>query len=175
MFLPIIILPLICLFISGMLAVCNNITKPVIEKAAAERAENARREIMPQADGFELLEMESFHSGNQIPKTITEIFRATNDTGYIFMIKTTGYGGDIKLICGIGPDGRIIRTATLAQTETKGLATPVFEKAHESLYTGKDKNLYDVPAVSGATVSSNAYKKGIQDAFTAYEIVRAKQ
>jgi electron transport complex protein RnfG len=88
------------------------------------------------------------------------------------MITTSGYGGDIKLICGIDPNGKIIRTAALSQTETKGIATAVFEKQHESQYSGKDKNLNGVIGVSGATISSTAYRKGIQDALTAFEIIQ---
>ena len=165
--LPISVLSLICLFVSGALAVVNSYTKPVIEGAAAERAAAARKEVIPQADGFELLEVDG------LPRTITEVYRATNDTGYIFMITSPGYGGDVKLICSIDPDGKIIKTVTLAQTETKGMATPVFENPHESQYIGKNKNLDGIVGITGATISSNAYKNGIRDAFTAFEIVTA--
>jgi electron transport complex protein RnfG len=139
----------------------------VIEIAAAERAETARREILPQASGFELLHI------NGLPRTVNEVYRTTNNVGYIFTVTTLGYGGDIKIMCGIDPAGRIIRTMTLAQTETKGLGTPVFEVPHAGQYWGKDKNgIEDIQAISGATITSDAYKRGIRDAFTAYEIVK---
>jgi len=163
---PIIVLPLICLIVSGVLTVSNSFTQPVIEKAAAERAAAARREVIPQAEEFELLET------NGLPKTVTAVYRATNNSGYIFMITTMGYGGEISLICGINIEGKIIKTVTLAQTETKGLASPVFELPYESQYIGKDKNLDGVSGISGATISSTAYKNGIRDAFAAYEKVK---
>jgi electron transport complex protein RnfG len=169
---PVIVLALICLFVSGALSVVNSRTDPVIKKAAEDRAAAARKEIIPQADGFELLEIEVLRNRGSLPVTITEIYRTTNDTGFIFMITTPGYGGDIKLICGIAPDGKIIKTSTLSQTETKGIATPVFEKQHESRYSGKDKSLNGVTGVTGATISSNAYRRGIEDALTAFEIIR---
>lgn len=166
---PIIVLPLICLVVSGALTVVNHFTEPVIISAANERAEAARRDIIPQADGFELIESDDF------PRTIAAAYRTTNDAGFIFMINTAGYGGEISLICGISPDGIIIKTATLAQMETKGLATPVFEKAHEDQYTGKDKELIGITAVTGATISSTAYKNAVRDAFAAYETVRTQR
>jgi electron transport complex protein RnfG len=164
---PVIVLPLMCLFVSGALAICNSITLPVIEIAAAERAEAARRIIIPQADGFELLDV------HDLPKSVTQVYRPTNNKGFILMVTTSGYGGEIKLICGIDPDGKVIRSEALAQKETKGLGTPVFEEPHAGQYWGRDKNSIEgVAAISGATITSTAYKNGIRDAFAAYEIVK---
>ena len=165
--LPIIVLTLICLFVSGALAVVNSFTQPVIEIAAAKRAYEARRDIIPQADDFETLEVYG------LPKSVTDVYRATNNTGYIFMVTTIGYGGEIKIICGITPDGKVIKAKVLEHSETQGLGTPIFEEPHASQYWGSDKNqIEQVEAISGATITSNAFKYGIRDAFTAFEIVR---
>ena len=170
--LPILVLSLICLVVAGALAVVNNFTLPVIELAAAERAAAARKEIIPEADGFDFLVVEG------APRSIIEIYKATNDTGYIFIISIPGYGGNIDLICGINNDGRIIKTAVLAHTETKGMTDPVFAQHHptqptfQGNFIGKDKDLNGIVPVTGATISSNAYKNGIKDAFTAFELIR---
>jgi len=164
---PVLALALICLIMSVTLTACNGITQPVIEKAAKERAENARREIIPNAGEFVLMEVDD------LPKTITEVYRTTNNSGFIFMIKTYGYEGEIRLICGIDPDGKIIRSTVLAHTETQGLGTLVFDREHE--YMGKDKNLDGIDAISGATITSNAYINGIRDAFKVFEIVKGAQ
>ena len=164
---PIFVLSLICLVVSGALAVGNTITQPVIEEAAAARAEIIKREIIPDADDLVLLEAEG------LPQSITRAYVTSNHIGYIFMVTTTGYGGDIVIMCGIDPDGKIIKTITLSETETKGIATPVFDM--ESEYAGKDKNLEGIDAISGATITSNAYMGAIRDAFAAFEIVRGMQ
>jgi electron transport complex protein RnfG len=170
---PLFVLPLICLFISGALAIVNSYTKPVIENASSERAAQARKEIIPEADGFKLLETGSLSNGNSLPVTVTEVYSTTNNTGFIFIITTPGYGGNVVFICGIDPDGKIIKTQVLAQTETKGLGTPIFEKPYIDQYWGRDKNgIENIDAKSGATITSNAYKNGIRDAFAAFEIVR---
>ena len=164
---PILVLSILCLLVSGALAVGNSLTQPVIEGTAAQRAEAARREIIPQADEFVLLE------ADHLPKSVTEAYRTTNNAGFIFMTTTLGYGGEVKLICGISPDGKLIKTAVLAQSETKGFGTPVFEEPHAGQFWGRDKNgIEGVQAISGATISSNALKKGIRDSFEAFEIIR---
>jgi len=162
---PILVLSLICLIISGSLAICDSFTRPLIEGASVSRAADSRRDVLPDADGFELLALDG------LPKTIKEVYKATNGAGYIFMITTSGYGGEIRLICGIDAKGTIVRSATLAQSETKGLGTLVFEEPFESRFAGKDKDLNGISAISGATISSNAYINGIRDAFEAYDIV----
>ena len=160
---PVLVLALVCLVMSGALAVGNGITRPIIESAAADRSEKAMKDIIPQADAFIRIE------GRGFPKTITEAYKTGNDTGYIFKISTLGYDGYIDIICGIGPDGKIIKSITLAHTETKGLGTAVIDR--EGQYAGKGADLDGISAVSGATITSDAYLRGIRDAFAAYEMV----
>ena len=161
---PVLVLSIICLLVSGALSFVNDVTRPVIEEAAALRAETARREVMPHADEFVLLELED------LPKTITEVFGTTNNVGFVFMINTAGYGGEIRIICAIDPEGKIIKTTTLAHTETMGIATPVFEQERE--YVGKDKNLEGIDVISGATITWRAYRNSIRDAFEVFEKIR---
>ena len=164
--LPVLVLVAICLVISTALAFINNATEPVIVAAAAARAEAARSEVIPDASGFERLDIDG------LPKTVTEVYKASDDLGYIFMLTTKGYGGELKLICGIDNDGKIIACRTLEQTETKGLGSRVAEAPFESQFVGVDESLDGVSAISGATISSSAYINAVQDAFTAFERVK---
>jgi len=166
---PILVLVLICLFISGLLAFGNNVTEPIIVSAATERAELARKEIIPDADEFINIETDG------LPKTVTEAYGTANGTGYVFMITSPGgYGGDIKLICGISQDGKIIGSTVLEHSETQGLGTVVFDNT--AAYVGTDKTLAaSVDAISGATYTSKAFKNGIMDALEAYDIVKGAQ
>ena len=161
---PILVLTLICLIMSGLLAAVNNITYPVIEEAAAERAEAAMREIIPEADGFFL------HEGGGLPETVAAAYFTANNAGYIFIVNTYGYGGEIRLICGIDPDGKIIKSKILSHAETQGLGTIVFDRAVG--YEGQDIDFaYGLDAIAGSTITSNAYKSAILDAFAAFEIM----
>jgi len=174
---PILVLSLICFFISGVLAVVNTYTKPKIENDAAARAKQEMKKIIPQADNF--IELKDVPN---LPRTITGIFSAINKSGdnlgYLFMISVPGYGGNIKLICGVDNDGKIIKTQVLSHTETKGMTDPVFADVIPNQFTfqgqfiGKDKKLENIIAVTGATVSSTAYKNGVRDALSAFEILK---
>lgn len=172
--LPIITLSLICLFVSGALAIVNSFTAPVIQTAAEERAVAAMKQIIPDAYDFYVINKDIYG----MPRTITGIFSAMSHDdgilGYIFMITVAGYGGDMNLICGIDNDGIIIRSKVLSHTETRGMTDAVFADPHQDQYIGKDKNLEGITGVTGATVSSNAYKNGIRDALTAFSIVNSE-
>jgi len=164
---PITVLAVICLFVSGALALVNNVTSPIITQGTLERARIARIDIIPQADDFELVSL-----FNGMPKSVTEIYKTTNDTGYIFTITVIGYGGEIKFLCGINNEGNVIKTAVLSQTETKGLGTPIFEEPYAGKFRGKDTTgVESIDAISGATITSNAFKFGIRDALTAFNIL----
>ena len=166
---PIVVLTVICLVITALLAVTNSVTEPVITKASQERAQAARSEIIPEADGFELMEIED------LPASVTEVYKTTNDTGYIFMLTTMGYGGEMDLICGIDNDGKIISVKTLSHSETKGMGSKTTEEPFRSQFTGKDESLEGVDAITGATISSKAYFDAIYDAFKAFDIVRGEE
>lgn len=167
---PIIVLTLICLFVSALLAIGNNFTQPVIAAAAAGRAGELRKEIIPQADGFEAVPLDN------LPAALTAVYRTTNGAGYIFFVTAMGFGGEVKLICGIDPDGKVIRTAVLEHSETPGFGTPVFHESHASQYWGRDRDgIENVAVVSGSTVSSLAMKSGIRYALEAFDIITTQE
>lgn len=164
---PIIVLVLICVIMSGLLAFTNSVTAPIIEKAEREAAEAARKEVMPQADGFEEVSVEG------APDSVTGVYKATNGAGYVFSLTTTGYGGKntLKMTIGIDMDGKITDTKVLSHKETAGLGSKITTEAFKGQFPGKDAGLEGVDNISGATFSSNYYRAAIADAFTAYGMV----
>lgn len=165
---PILVLTMICLFMSTILAYTNKITAPIIEETSKRIAEEARLEVLPKADSFEKLDIEN------LPKTITEVYEAKNGAGYVFMIVTDGYGGKgtMKLICGVDENGMITTTKTMSHEETPGLGSKTTEADFRNQFVGKDANLEGVSAISGASVSSGYYINAIKDVFVAYEIAK---
>ncbi len=87
---PILVLTVICLFISAALAFTNQKTAPIIEEAERIKAEQARKEVLQDADSFTLVEITG------APSTVSEIYKAENGAGYVVVLTTKGYGGDIK-------------------------------------------------------------------------------
>lgn len=165
---PIVVLTLICLVISGALAITNNATAPVIEETTRRANEAARLEVLPEADSFQLVDVDD------LPETVTEVYRAENGAGYVFMITCDGYGGKdtMHLICGMDADGVIVSTKTLSHSETAGLGSKTTEDGFRSQFVGKDSALNGVEAISGASRSSNYYINAIRDCFTAYELAK---
>ena len=166
---PIVVLMLICLVMSALLAGTNFITEPIITAGDAQRAEQARIDALPAADGFEKLSFTAPEGS-----TVTEVYEATNGAGYVFMVSTTGYGakGSLQIICSIDADGKIVNTATLAHDETPGLGTKVTEDAFTGQFPGVDSSMSGVDTISGATISSSAYVNAIADVFAVYESIK---
>ena len=163
---PVLVLVCICLVVTALLAYINSVTSPIIAKAEEEKTQQAMTEVLSEADSFEKLEIEN------LPERVTEAYSATNGAGYVFMLTTKGYGGDMKLICGMDADGVIEQCKTLLHAETSGLGSKTAEDPYRNQYCGKSAyTLSEVDAITGATISSNAYKNAIEDAFKAYDIV----
>lgn len=164
--LPIVVLTLICVVVTGALAMMNNATAPIIEAAASERAFTAMSNKIPQATSFVPIETEGF------PRTIRAAYRTENDVGYIFIISVSGFSGEIRIMCAVSNDGRIISSSTLQHTETQGIGTILDKDSFTSQFDGKDINLEGVSAVSGATISTVAYIEAIRNALEAMELIR---
>ena len=164
---PVLVLVCICLVVTALLAYINSVTSPIIAKAEQEKTEQAMSEVLADADGFDKLEIEN------LPDRVTEVYSATNGSGYVFMLTTKGYGGDMKLICGMKSDGTIEQCKTLSHEETSGLGSKTAEDPYRNQYSGKSSDtLSEVDAITGATISSTAYKNAIEDAFKAYDMVK---
>ena len=168
---PLLVLTLICLVVSGALAFMDSITSPIVAEAAAERAQEAMIQIIPDAEGFESIDL-SYVEG--LPASIREIYRTTNGVGYVLIAAVNGYSGDITVICGIAPDASIIESATLSHTETKGIGTILEEDSFIAPFNGLDENLEGIDTVAGATISTRAYIHAIRDIFEAYFIVSSQ-
>lgn len=164
---PVLVLVCICLIVTALLAYINSVTSPIIAKAEQEKTEQAMSEVLAEADGFNPLEIEN------LPERVTEVYSAQNGSGYVFMLTTKGYGGDMKLICGMKADGTIEQCKTLSHAETGGLGSKTAEDPYRNQYCGKNADtLSEVDAITGATISSTAYKNAIEDAFKAFDMVK---
>ena len=166
---PLLVLFVICFVVSGALAYMNSITSPIVAAAAAERAQSSMMRKIPAASGFELIGLNNI-SGD-MPVSIREIYKTTNDIGYIFIAAVNGFSGDITVICAIDPQGRIISCSTLSHTETRGIGTILDQESFLGPFSGLDDNLEGIDTVAGATISTRAYIHAIRDIFTAFHFI----
>jgi len=172
---PIGVLFLICVVMTFLLALTNGATAPVIEAAEQAAAEAARKEVMPAADSFELVTEEKQVSGDQ-SVTVTAVYKAANDTGYVFMVTAKGYGGKntLSMVVGIDMDGKLTDTKVLKHSETVGLGAKITGDDFKGQFPGKDLSYVenDMDLISGATFSSNYYRAALKYTFEVYNTVK---
>ena len=161
---PILALSLICLVMTAALALVNNVTNPLIEEAAAMRTVETMRNIIPIADEFVIIESEA------VPEAVVSAYRALNGTGYIFIVSTRGFGGEMLIMNGICADGNFLGSSVLSHNETISFLYRVF--AVRDYYEARNQNLLDVDTIAGATRSLRAYQYAIRYAYEAFEVLR---
>lgn len=154
----IIILSAICLAAAALLAVTNLVTEPIIRESEAAEAKAALAEVMPEGGEFTAIDVPE-----TAPATVTAVWQS--EVGYVFQLTASGYAPGIRIMCGIGFNGKITGVKTVSSSETPGFGKKCEEAWYQEQYKGADSSLDGVDAISGATKTSNGYKGAIRDAF----------
>ena len=164
---PVVVLTVICAVVSAALAAVNGITAPIIAEAAAKAADAARYELLPEADGFEEIEVEV--------EGVTSMHKATNGVGYVIAAQGNGYGGNgsVKLMIAYDNDGNITNiTVTDCSGETPGIGDKIVKEAwfmEQFLgLNGEAKKGENVDTISGTTISSGAALNAVNAAYKAF-------
>ena len=170
-------LTLICAVASSLLALTNALTADRIANAQKEAEQKAMARVV-KADEYS----EATVSDNDDNKYIYYIAKNNNGMvlGYIFTASQNGYGGEVKVMTAISPEGKIIAIEVLsAGDETPGLGQNVTKKNFWNLFKGKSGKLAaakssasdtDIQAVTGATISSRAVVNSVNKATELFEI-----
>lgn len=188
---PTISLFVICAVVTAALAFTFVGTKDVIAGRAALDQENARREVLVEAEKFEAVEdLDSITAGNPELGIVKEVYRALKEdstVGYVVSLDSKGYGGDIRITVGINQEGTITGVKIGDNKETPGLGSKAAEEPFISQFvnvTPKEelkvvKNAKTKPeeidAISGATITSRAVVKAVQAAVDVASDLRAKE
>ena len=103
---------------------------------------------------------------------------------YILRMQAAGYGitgGDkyhpasgkyIIIDVSMTKDGKIIDCLTVSQEESKGIGDACADEKFYGQFIGKtEANYKNIDAISGATLTTNGYKKAIERAFNAVKIL----
>lgn len=170
------ILGIVSMVASASLALVNGATQPIIETRIALEADQARQELLPDADAFEKQESE-------LPDGVLEVYTATKSgepVGYIVTTQSKGYGGSIDITVGIDATDHITGVKLSNMSETPGLGAKATEPAFIDQYMGVEamqtpvvnKNATGAPAeivaISGATITSDAVTRGVTAALEYY-------
>lgn len=167
---PTIILLIICVVSAALLGGTNMLTKDKIASIEAEVKAAAMQTVMPDAVSF----------SDSVTATETleysEAFDADgNISGYAFTVTENGYGGKIKMMVGINPDGTVSKVAVLsADNETPGLGQNIKKDSFLDQFINKTGSLTvtknaaasdtEIQAITSATISSSAVTRAVNSA-----------
>ncbi len=161
---------IICIVATVLLGFTNFFTADIITKLETETQNAAMQEVLP-AEGYTKTEGKEIYTAEKNGAV----------AGYIFITTVKGYGGDIKVMTAVDPAGKILAVNILSATdETPGLGQNVTKEDFFSQFTdlsgeisvvknGANSADNEINAVTGATISSRAVTKAVNDALKLYD------
>ena len=152
----------ITLVVAVLLGVVNLFTAPVIEQNSAENLKAAVENVV---DGDIDYSTASNHSveGESTVQSITSYINNEDRIVYAVRVVTTGYGGDIEMMIGFDNRGLVTGVEIINMSETPGLGA-VAKDNEEWLSQFMGKGQEDLDTITGATITSKAIEKGVNDA-----------
>ena len=164
-------------------AVCVFGEQFVAVDADGESTNETAKNAVATANATEINDIDlSAYKDKGLPSHLVSAKR-TATGNYIIEIKAAGYGiagGDeyhpasgkyILIRVSITADGKIIDCLTLSQAESDGFGSACAEESFYGQFDGKTEDNYgEIDAISGATVTTDGYKKAISRAFGVVKI-----
>lgn len=162
---------------TGIVSTIYGITQPIIETQKIEKDNKARQEILSVAKSFEKIEKDF---GEDIVEVYKGVDADNKTVGYTIKNISKGYGGDIEITTGITADGKVSGVSLGSMSETPGLGAKSKDPAFIDQYNDKDakqlkviKNAVpkddEIVAIAGATITSNAVTKGVNQSIELFE------
>ncbi len=157
-------LTIACLLSGLIIAGVYSVTAPVAAKERVNLKNKAMKELVADATEFKPIEGK------------TEWYAAMKDgklVAYVVPAESKGYGGAIKMVAAVSPDGKAMDYKILVHNETPGLGDKAGDSKFRKQFTGKDAQAMEVvkvptdkniQALTGATITSRAVTKGIREA-----------
>lgn len=169
---------LVTLIASAGLGLVYENTKDAIATAESKKKSLAIKRVLPEfnnSPGEEYFVVPSDIPGDSLYFYVAKM----NDevVGYaVESFSKNAFGGLLKILVGLSPDGTIQNVAVLEHKETPGLGTKMTEEKFSSQFPGKNPTAFnlkvtkdggDVDAITASTITSRAYCDAVQRAFNA--------
>ncbi len=182
---PAAILFVICVAVSAALAGTNLLTADRIARAAAQKAEESRMVVLPEAEAFQEKEGEDgthyIGLSKEAPEGVV--------VGYVFETESKGYGGTVKVMTGINTEGNITGVIVLSHSETPGLGANAEKESFREQYKQpvannangiqvvkfQAPNEGEIQAMTGATITSTAVTNAVNLAIEQYQNAYASE
>ena len=172
---------LITAIVAALLGGINMVTEPIIAENNEATFQANLKELLPGAEKFEL-------DGTKLPEpeagvTVNGVYcgMAADGTpvGYVAdAVCSEGYGGDVVVMTGVDADGKITKVKVTEMEETPGLGAKCqtdwinqYTGLTENIVVSKNGSAGDNPnkidAISGATITSRAVTKAVNNSLSA--------
>ncbi len=152
------------------------ITKEPIAKARLERQLEAIRQVSPAFDNQPLAE--AFKAGADSLECYPALEQGELKGLAVKTFSAEGYSGEIWLMAGFTPDGRVNDIRVLEHRETPGLGSKMADDKFRQQFAGKPFNAKtmqvkqdggEIAAISGATITSRAFCQALEKAWMAFQ------
>ena len=173
----------VAVIMGGILALVNHLTEGPIQEQKAKTLANGIKSVMG-ADDITVSKTDTVRqtvSGKELTYVIYQTQDAQKkDLGAAVESVTGGFGGDLKVLIGFDPDGKILGYTLLEHAETPGLGAKAdkwFQKGEKGDIIGKDpkepltvsKDGGQVDAITASTITSRAFLLAVNNAYNAYK------
>jgi len=160
----VVVLTAICAAVAGMLALVNHFTEDVISENNRKAREAAVLTVFPEGDNCK----EYVTADGDILYFAAD---GVNVVGYCVNVSPSGYGGNVDMMVGITPDGKVSGIKIVKLSETPGVGTKIMADSFLSQFLGMDNREElvlgeNVDGIGGATFSSRAVVDGVNEALS---------
>ena len=178
----------VAVIMGGILAFVNHLTEGPINEQKTKALADGIKTVMV-CDDLVVAKTDTVKQNVARGKDRTYITYQIEDAqknvlGAAVQSTTGGFGGDLTVLVGFDPEGKILGYTLLEHAETPGLGAKAdkwFQKGQKGDIIGKDpkepltvsKDGGQVDAITASTITSRAFLLAINNAYTAYKATPA--
>ena len=176
----------VAVVMGGILAYVNHLTEGPISEQKQRALADGIKDVMV-CDDLVVTKTDTVRQNDSKGKELIYIIYQTQDKqgkdlGAAVESTTGGFGGDLKVLVGFNPEGKILGYTILETAETPGLGAKAdkwFQKGEKGDIIGKDpiepltvsKDGGQVDAITASTITSRAFLLAVNNAYSAYKNV----
>lgn len=168
----------------AILAYVNHVTEEPIKAQKEKTLADGIKSVMGGGD-LKVVKTDTVKQNDAKGKELTYIIYQTQDAnqkdlGAAVESTTGGFGGNLKILVGFDPEGKILGYTLLEHAETPGLGAKAdkwFQKGQKGDIIGKNpkeklsvsKDGGQVDAITASTITSRAFLLAVNNAYSAYK------
>ena len=184
----VLVLTLVAVIMGGILAFVNHLTEGPINAQKETTLAVGIKAVMV-CDNQTVAQTDEVNQTDEKGKEMCfKVYQVRDaqgqDLGAAVESTTGGFGGDLKVLVGFDPEGKILGYTLLEHQETPGLGAKAdkwFQKGEKGDIIGKSpaepltvsKEGGQVDAITASTITSRAFLKAVNNAYNAYKATPA--